>query len=139
MESSDAMPLPMVLMIVGFFTVIAVIAVTVATVSARGHRPIAQEQVKAERLAADGLRVEGRVTAWMRGPGGDEDALRLRLRVRFAFNGSAHEAELMTRVDRGLLLRFAPGSSIHLLVDPEEPDQVAVDRETSPVGLPRSW
>ena len=63
----------------------------------------------------------------------------MRLRVRFPLHGATHEAELVTRVDRGLLSRFTPGSTIHLLVDPEDPDQVALDRSASVVELPRSW
>ncbi len=139
MESSEAMPLPVILMIAGFFTVIVIIAVTVATVSTRSYRPIAQEMARAERLRPGGLRIQGRVTAWARYRGGTEEAPRMRLRVRFPFHGSAHDAELVVCIDRAFLAGFAPGSSIHLLVDPEEPGQVAVDRETSPVELPRSW
>lgn len=139
MENSDAMPLPVILMIAGFFTVIVIIAVVVTVVSTRNYRPIAQEKERAERLVTSGLRVEGRVTAWARYQAGTEEAQAMRLRVRFPFRGTAHDAELVVRIDRGLIAGFSPGSSVHLLVDPADPDQVAVDRGGSAVELPRSW
>ena len=64
MENSDAMPLPMILMIVSFFALVVAIAIVVSIASTRNHRPIAQERERAKRLATGGLRIEGRVTAW---------------------------------------------------------------------------
>lgn len=139
MENSDAMPLPMILMIVSFFALVVAIAIVVSIASTRNHRPIAQERERAKRLATGGLRIEGRVTAWATYRGGTEEAPSMRLRVQFPFSTSQHDAELVTCIDRGLLTGFAPGSRIHLLVDPENPDQVAVDRSANAVELPRSW
>jgi len=133
------MPLPVILMIVSFFALVVAIAIVVSVASTRSYRPIAQERERSERLATTGLRVEGRVTAWAAYRGGTEETPSMRLRVQFRLSTSQHDAELVTRIDRGLLTGFAPGSSIHLLVDLEDPDQVAIDRGANAVELPRSW
>ncbi|MEV7230774.1 hypothetical protein AB0M79_27690 [Polymorphospora sp. NPDC051019] len=62
-----------------------------------------------------------------------------RRRAQFPLHGSPHDAELVVHIDRGFLAGFSPGSSIHLLVDPENPEQVAVDCSANAVELPRSW
>src|SRR5699024_3229769 len=87
------------------------------------YRPIAQERSLAERLGPDGRRVKGTVSAWTRHPGGSDVTTAVRLRVRFPLHGTTHEVELVTSIDRELLSGFTPGSTIHLLVDPEAPDQ----------------
>lgn len=85
-----------------------------------------------------GLRVEGTVIAWAKHPGGDESAPSMRLHVGFPVEGAQHEAELVVCIDRGLLTDFSPGASIHLLADPADLSQVAVDRARNAVELPRS-
>lgn len=139
MANSTVMPLPIILLLVGFFALVVAIAIVVTIATNRSYRPIAQERALAERLGPDGLRVKGTVSAWTRHPGGSDVTTAVRLRVRFPLHGTTHEVELVTSIDRELLSGFTPGSTIHLLVDPEAPDQVAVDRRASVVNLPRSW
>jgi len=137
MENTDAMPAFLIWSIVAFFGVITVIAVLVARTFSRYHRPVAEEQARAARLASTGLRVQGTVTAWATHPGGGENARSVRLQVAFPHDGSLLDAELVVTIDRGLIAGFAPGNVIHLLVDPEDPSQVAVDRTASIVEVPR--
>lgn len=138
MENADAMPLPAILAIAGFFTVIVAIAVVVARALARSYRPVGEERSRADRLQVNGVRVEASVTAWAKHPGGGEEAPAMRLHARFPFRGSSHDAELVVRIDRALVAGFSPGSTVHLLVDPADPGDVAIDRSRSPVELPRS-
>ena len=139
MDNSEAMPAFLVWSIVGFFAVIVVIAVLVTRTFSRYHRPIAEERARAARLASDGLRVEGTIAAWAKHPGGDESSPSMRLRVSYRVDQIAHESDLVATIDRGLLTDFAPGKSIHLLVDPADSSQIAIDRERSPMEVPRSW
>ncbi|MFJ2620640.1 hypothetical protein [Glutamicibacter sp. NPDC087344] len=137
MENTDAMPPFLMWSIIGFFAVIVVIAILVARAFDRMHRPVAEEQSRAERLAGAGLRVEGTVVSWARHPGGDDTAPNLRLLVQFLLDEVPHQAELVAGIDRGLLSGFSPGSGVFLLVDPKDPGRVAIDRSRSFVKIPR--
>lgn len=139
MENGDAMPPQMIYLIVGFFTVVVIIAITVTIVSTRAHRPFREEEARAKDLAVRGHHIMGRVIAWKKLPGGSESTQGVLIKASFILNNVEHETELPIHVDRGLLNRIAPGSHLHLLVDPDDPAQVAVDRARSPVEVPDGW
>jgi len=61
---------------------------------------------------------------------------RLRLAIAIeAESGTRHQAELTVKVEDALLPNFATGKTVHILYDRAHPDQVAIDRERTPLQV----
>lgn len=122
----------------GAFFTILIIAVALAVIGfLLRQRPFREERARALSLATAGTRTPALVRAWSR-ESATEKASNLRLTVSFAAHGVEREVEVPVRVDKDLIIGFAPGTTIHLLIDPADPARVCVDRSLSPVEVPRS-
>lgn len=103
------------------------------------QRPYREEAALAKHLASTGTKATGRVTAWERQLGGVVGEVDFRITIEFEVIGENRETSVFVRVEDEVVARFSPGSTVHVLVDPAKPDCIAIDRELSPVSVPRSW
>ncbi|MDF1488584.1 DUF3592 domain-containing protein [Tessaracoccus caeni] len=129
-------PATIIGMIVVFVVAGTLVLFLVVGVSQAG-KPFEQEKDLAASLADKGDRAEARVVAWRRVSGGSEDENALKLTLAIDAEAMRWEIVVPVRVEKELVSRFSPGHIVHVLYDPTDPSLVAVDRERSPVSIPR--
>jgi len=130
--SKDGVPSYSLWLVAGFIVLFTVLTL-------KNLLPDAEEKL-ARRLAAGGTAqsVMGKVME-MRRRGSLETTTHrysyVTLIVDMEAEGATRSVSLRVKIEEGLLPGFASGKHIHLLYDPADPANVAIDREKNPVSI----
>lgn len=122
-----------------FFAFLILVVAVVSLASTTLRRAFIEERDRAMRLARVGARAGGVVQEWARGLGGIAGESDLKLTIALNTDGMRWDVVLYVRVERELVASFRPGKTVHVLYDPHDPSQVAIDRDLSPVSIPSTW
>ncbi|MDX3905807.1 MAG: DUF3592 domain-containing protein [Pigmentiphaga sp.] len=113
------------------------VAGTVIFYTVRSGAVYNQEEARWLRLAERGVSAEATVMTLKRGRVGRTYDMGMDMTVRYVDTAQQpQEATLRAYIAEELIANFAPGKHIHIVLDPADPAQIAVDRRRTPTVLP---